>query len=48
MVFEGEATGIKTIDKVSESGALYNLNGARVAKPTKGLYIQDGKKVVIK
>lgn len=48
MVFEGETTGIKTIDKVSESGALYNLNGARVAKPTKGLYIQDGKKVVIK
>ena len=48
MVFEGETTGIKTINKVSESGALYNLNGARVAKPTKGLYIQDGKKVVIK
>lgn len=48
MIFEGEATGIKTIDRVRKSGVIYNLNGTRVAKPTKGLYIQDGKKVIIK
>lgn len=27
---------------------IYNLNGQRVAQPTKGLYIMNGKKVVIK
>ena len=27
---------------------VYNLNGQRVAKPTKGLYIVNGKKVIIK
>ena len=26
----------------------YNLNGQRVSKPTKGMYIQNGKKVVVK
>ena len=29
-------------------GAVYNLNGQRVAQPTKGLYIVNGKKVVNK
>lgn len=29
-------------------GALYTLQGVRVAKPTTGLYIQNGKKVIIK
>lgn len=48
MIFEGEATGIKTIGIKAKSNAIYNLNGTRVAKPTKGLYIQDGKKVIIK
>lgn len=30
------------------SEAVYNLNGQRVTRPTKGLYIVNGKKVVIK
>ncbi|UPS44046.1 hypothetical protein M1D30_10760 [Prevotella sp. E15-22] len=30
------------------SGAVYNLQGRRVENPTKGLYIVNGKKVVIK
>ena len=30
------------------SGYTYNLNGQRVSKPTKGLYIVNGRKVVIK
>ena len=48
--FDGEGTtGIKVID----NGQLtidnyYNLAGQRVAQPTKGLYIVNGKKVVIK
>lgn len=30
------------------NNAIYNLNGQRVAQPTKGLYIINGKKVIIK
>ncbi len=47
----GNTTGIKSVDsgKVTvDSSEVYNLNGQRVAQPTKGLYIVNGKKVVIK
>jgi hypothetical protein len=45
----GEVTGIKAI--VSDSNKAdnwYNLKGQRVNAPTKGLYIQNGKKTVVK
>lgn len=42
-------TGISTARKTqSADDTFYNLQGARVDKPTKGIYIQNGKKVVIK
>ena len=46
----GEATGISAIAKSQEPNAngYYNLAGQRVAQPQKGLYIKDGKKVIIK
>ncbi|MBQ8968222.1 MAG: hypothetical protein IJ064_00610 [Bacteroidaceae bacterium] len=31
-----------------ENGSVYNLSGQRVAKPVRGLYIVNGKKVVVK
>ncbi len=31
-----------------EGSGYYNLNGQRVSKPSKGLYILNGKKVVVK
>ena len=34
--------------KAVEDGVYYNLNGMRVDHPTKGVYILNGKKVVIK
>lgn len=46
----GETTGIDSV-KGSENkanGEYYNLSGQRVAQPTKGLYIVNGRKVVIK
>ena len=44
-----EAVGIKGISELAtQSEALYNLNGVQVAHPTKGLYIQNGKKVLVK
>ena len=40
-----EATGIKTV-KTTDDAEVYNLQGVRVANPTKGLYIMNGKKVI--
>ena len=58
IVFDDEITGIKAIDlatphSLGENGQLtidnyYNLAGQRVAQPTKGLYIVNGRKVVIR
>ena len=48
-----EATGIEAIDNGqwimdNEAGVVYDLQGRRVAQPAKGLYIVNGKKVIIK
>ncbi len=50
MVFADETTGVNDVrSKMSEvRGTYYNLNGQRVEKPAKGLYIVNGKKVIIK
>lgn len=47
---EGEATGIATAEGASRmsDGVVYNLQGQKVEKAQKGLYIVNGKKVVIK
>ena len=46
----GDATGIGATlkNKEIENKEVYNLKGQRVAQPTKGLYIQNGKKVIVK
>ena len=48
--FDSETTGIKTVENAASSinGEVYNLAGQRVAQPAKGLYIVNGKKVVVK
>jgi len=49
IVFEGEgdATAIEALANEAENaGAIYNLNGVRVNKAQKGIYIQNGKKFV--
>lgn len=43
-----DATGIKTVEGVTEHGVVYDLQGRRVAKPSRGLYIENGKKIMIK
>lgn len=48
----GDATGINMVNgeglKINGSDVYYNLQGQRVLYPTKGLYIVNGKKVIIK
>jgi len=49
VIFDGETTGINNVESsMQNAGGYYNLNGQRVAQPTKGLYIVNGKKVVVK
>ena len=45
-----DVTGINEIERMKnvENEKFYNLNGQQVAQPTRGLYIVNGKKVVIK
>lgn len=42
------ATGIEAVTQSQRTGQYYTLDGRRVENPTKGLYIINGKKVVIK
>ncbi|MBR1547715.1 MAG: hypothetical protein IJ637_03195 [Prevotella sp.] len=49
VVFAGaDVTAIKAVDAAQQNGAVFNLAGQRVAQPTKGLYIVNGKKIAIK
>ena len=45
-----DATGISAVSGLpADNGDWYDLNGRKIAKPTKkGVYIKDGKKVVVK
>ena len=47
-VGEGSATGINAVEKDTVDGEIYNLNGQRVNNARKGVYIVNGKKVIIK
>ena len=48
--FGDESTGLKAIDngQLTIDNQVYNLQGQRVEKATKGLYIVNGKKVLVK
>lgn len=49
--FDDETTGISAVENVEPTTTktvVFNLNGQRIANPSKGLYIVNGKKVIIK
>lgn len=47
---DGETTGVASVGKpqTTTNREFYNLAGQRVAQPTKGLYIVNGKKVIVR
>ena len=46
--YKSSTSGVDLLPSVSEDGVYYDLTGRRVQSPTKGIYILNGKKVVIK
>lgn len=46
--FDGTQTGINGVEATAAKGAIYNLNGQRVEKAQRGIYIQNGKKFIVK
>ena len=54
--YEGsDTTGIEAVESISSNETIddaqatwYDLNGRRVTTPTKGIYVKNGKKVVVK
>lgn len=48
LVFRGETTGIKDVTVETANDDMYDLQGRRIVNPDKGVYIKNGKKVVIK
>lgn len=47
-LFDDETTGIEAVKAANLDDKAYNLNGQRVVQPVKGLYIVNGKKVIMK
>lgn len=50
IVFDDDASAIKSVngEEFTVNGSVYDLQGRKVENPKKGLYIVNGKKVVIK
>lgn len=50
IVFDGETTSISTVktDADKMDGEWYDLSGRRVAQPAKGIYVKNGRKVIVR
>lgn len=49
LVDGNETTGIKELEtKKMNNNKYYNLQGIEIAHPVKGIYIHNGKKVIVK
>ena len=48
LTFEDEATMIREKDAVGHAKTVYTLQGRRVVKPKRGLYVSEGKKFIVK
>ena len=46
--FDGGTDGIDCVNDDSEAESVYSISGIRVDNPKKGLYIKNGKKIVVK
>ena len=47
-VLQGIATSVKNVEPIVNDDSFYNMQGMKVENPSKGIYIKNGKKYVIK
>lgn len=47
-VFDDETTAVDGVRVIDNNNTVYNLRGQRVSQPVKGIYIVNGKKVILK
>lgn len=45
---DGDPTAVVSVGESKQDNVYYNLNGMRVTNPSKGVYVVDGKKVILK
>ena len=48
LVMDGETTDIDEVECDEDTNVYYDLSGRRIEQPTKGIYIVNGKKVLVK
>lgn len=49
MTLDGnETTGINSVNAADDDAPVYNLSGMRVKNPTRGIYVKNGKKYIVK
>ena len=48
LTFKNGTTGVETVVSYSEDDKWYDLQGREVKKPVRGVYIQKGKKIMVK
>lgn len=46
--FEGQPTAIGELNSDTDDAVFYTLQGIRVQHPVRGIYVNDGKKVLVK
>ncbi|MDE7408773.1 MAG: hypothetical protein K2N09_01990 [Muribaculaceae bacterium] len=46
--YKSAVSGVSAVEAVDGDAVLYDLTGRRVASPSKGIYIRDGKKIIVK
>lgn len=46
--FGSETDGIQAVDVDASSAVAYDLQGRRVDSPAKGIYVKDGRKIIVK
>ena len=46
--YKADPSGVDTVEAADAEAVYYDLTGRRVANPSKGIYVSNGKKVVIK
>ena len=46
--YKASTSGVDTVETADPDAVYYDLTGRRVLNPSKGIYIRDGKKIVVK